>query len=240
MSDCEAVPLVHCDITLKGQLILPDDSVSKRPAVLVVHDAMGLGPLYVAKARELAALGYVTLAVDMYGDGFHSETPEQAGQHFIAFHENPSLMRERMLAWLEKLVSLPQVDTDRVAAIGYCFGGQCVLELARAGANVKSVVSFHGLLTTHAPATAGSIRGTVAVYTGTKDPYAPREQVFALQEEMHAAGADLHLTQFSGAYHAFTNPAPPRGVEAGMQYDALCDRVSWAGTLALLEQSLPR
>lgn len=238
MAHARIVELQHEGTNLKGFLATPRDQQGKRAAVLIVHDAMGRGDFYGEKARVLAELGYVALAADMYGDGFHAETPEEAGKYFIAFHHNPALMRARVVALYEQLKSLPEVDETRVAAIGFCFGGQCVLELARSGADVKAVASYHGLLTTHAPAQSESVDTVVAVYTGTKDPYAPRDHVDALRAEMTAAGANLHLTEFSGAYHAFTNPKPPRGVEAGMQYDALCDRVSWAGTLVVLEQVL--
>lgn len=230
--------LTHNGRTLEGVIVTPTDSGPPRPAVLVAHDAMGRGPLYLEKAHQVAELGYIGIAIDMYGDGFHSKTTDEAGEHFVQFHSAPSLIRERMLAWYDIVNSLTEVDKDRIAALGYCFGGQCVLELARAGADIKAVVSYHGLLTTHAPATPGSIRGVVAVYTGSKDPYVPHEHVRALQEEMTAVDADLHLTEFSSAYHSFTNPAPARGVEAGMQYSALCDRVSWAGTVALLAETL--
>lgn len=236
----ESRPLVitHNGHTLKGLIAAPTETDKPLPAVLIAPDAMGRGQFYLDKARQLAQLGYIGIAIDMYGDGFHSQTTEDAGEHFVQFHAAPSLIRERMLAWYDAARDLAEVDAQRIAALGYCFGGQCVLELARAGADLKAVVSYHGLLTTHAPATPGSIRGTVAVYTGSKDPYVPREHVRALQEEMMAVNADLHLTEFSSAYHSFTNPTPARGVEAGMQYSALCDRVSWAGTLALLTETL--
>ncbi len=223
---------------MRGQLFTPDDLRDARAAVLVFHDAMGLSAFTGERARQLADRGYIALAADMYGDGAHSEIPEEVGKYFILFHENPSLLRARVVAWYEKLKSLPNVDISRIAAIGYCFGGQCVLELARSGSDVRAVVSYHGLLTTHVPAARDSLETHVAVYTGTKDPYAPPEQVEALKEEMIEAGASLQLTEFSDAYHAFTNPSPPRGVEEGMAYDEVCDRVSWAGTLALLETTL--
>ena len=238
MSNTHPLELTHEGTSLVGQLIHPEQTSGKRPAVLVVPDAMGLSPFYVAKARQLADLGYVALAADMYGNGFYSDIPEDAGNHYLVFHQNPSLMRARVLAWYEKLTSLPEVDPTRVAAIGYCFGGQCMLELARSGCSVKAVVSYHGLLTTHQPAEPDAISGLVVVYTGNRDPYVPQEHIDGLRKEMATANARLYLTEFSDAYHAFTNPKPPRGVESGMQYNALCDKLSWTGTLATLEQVL--
>lgn len=238
MTIIRTVHLNHEGASLKGQLALPETVKGSLPAVLVMHDAMGLGPFNVERASQLADMGYVALATDMYGDGVHTEEPNEAGKHFVVFHENPGLIRTRVLAWYEHLKSLPEVDPGRIAAIGFCFGGQCVLELARSGEDVKAVVSYHGLLTTPSPAEPHSIVGKVAVYTGSRDPYAPREHVENLREEMIHAGAVLQLTEFSDAYHAFTNPTPPGSVEQGMKYDALCDSISWAGTLTLLSHTL--
>lgn len=203
-----------------------------------MHDAMGLGRFNERRAHLLADRGYIALATDMYGGGVHCEDPAEAGKHFRPFHDKPELIRSRVVAWYEKLKSMPEVDENRIAAIGFCFGGQCVLELARSGEDVKAVVSYHGLLTTPSPAKPDSLNNTVAVYTGSKDPYAPREDVETLRNEMAASGAEFQLTEFSHAWHAFTNPNPPMGVESGMQYDAVSDAVSWAGTLALFDQSL--
>jgi|SRR5690625_2423836 len=237
-TDLHPISLTHNGRTLEGLVATPAHPDGERPAVLVAHDARGRGPFYRDKVLQLAELGYIGVALDMYGDGFHSEIPEEAGEHFVRFTTAPSLIRDRMLAWFEAVTELPLVNRRRIAALGYCFGGQCVLELARAGADVRAVISYHGLLATQAPATPGSIRGTVAVYTGSKDPYVPQEHIRALQREMRDAGGELHLTEFSHAYHSFTNPKPPRGVESGMQYSALCDRISWAGTEALLAETL--
>ena len=229
--------LSHRNTNLEGQLILPDSTTDAGPAVLVMHDAMGLSSFTVERGQRLADLGYVAVATDMYGEGAHFQSREDVGDYFLQFYNEPSLVRERTLAWFEHISSLPQVDTTRIAAIGFCFGGQCVLELARSGADVKAVVSYHGLLTSHAPAAANSLDTRVAVYTGTRDPYAPADQVDALRREMTAAGADLQLTEFAHGYHAFTNPNPPGGVEDGMQYNKLYDAVSWAGTLAVLSDA---
>jgi dienelactone hydrolase len=152
----------------------------------------------------------------------------------------PQRLRARAAAWYEYLKTRQEVDPQRIAAIGFCFGGQCVLELARSGADVKAVVSYHGLLSTSLPAMPGAIQGHVAIYTGAKDPYAPAEHVRALQEEMAAAGAHLQITVFSEACHAFTDPNAGAIGRDGLAYDPIADRVSWAGTMALLEATIGR
>jgi dienelactone hydrolase len=133
---------------------------------------------------------------------------------------------------------LPNVDRTRVAAIGYCFGGQCVLELARSGADVKAVVSYHGILKTALPAQRGAVRAQVAVYTGAKDPYAPAADVEALRQEMLAAEARWQIMTFGEAYHGFTDPDSTMSALPGLGYDQIAHHVSWAGTLALLQQAL--
>jgi dienelactone hydrolase len=130
------------------------------------------------------------------------------------------------------------VDAGRIGAIGYCFGGRCVLELARSGAPVRAVVSFHGVLSTRQPAEPGAVRPTVAVYTGALDPYAPPDHVRAFDDEMRAAGADHHLTVFANGYHAFTDPTPPTDVGPGLRHDPLLAALSWTGATTLLAHTL--
>jgi dienelactone hydrolase len=164
---------------------------------------------------------------------FHEE-PSAAGASLGPLWNNPQLLRSRVVAWHEWLRERAEVAPGRIAAIGYCFGGQCVLELARSGADVKAVVSFHGLLTTSMPAQAGTVRAHVAVYTGAQDPYAPRKHVDDFQDEMHAAGATWQITNFGRCYHAFTDEHISATLP-GLAYDPVADKVSWAGTLALLK-----
>jgi dienelactone hydrolase len=174
----------------------------------------------------------------MYGGGVAHGNSLSAGSAFSALSDNPQLLRARTAAWHSHVCGLPNVDRTRTAAIGYCFGGLCVLELARSGADVKAVVSFHGLLTTSAPAQRHAIGGIVAVYTGAKDPYAPEEQVQALRHEMTAAEARWQVTLFGDAAHSFTDPEASAMNRPGIAYDALADRISWAGTVSLLQMEL--
>ena len=228
----------HGGTALEGQLAVPD-TVGPHPAVMVMHDAHGLGDQVRDTARRLAQLGYVALATDMYGGGVLHADPKVAGVALAPLWNDPQLLRARVAAWFDTLLTYPEVDSARVAAIGYCFGGQCVLELARSGADVKAVVSYHGILKTALPAQPGAIRAQVAVYTGLKDPYVPAEQIQAFQQEMTEAGARWQLMAFSDASHAFTDPRRATAKKVpGLAYDEVAHKVSWAGTLALLAQVL--
>ena len=232
----ETVICTHEGLALRGELALPASS-GPHPAVLVVHNAFGLGEHMRQVARDLAAEGYVALAVDMYGDAAYSEDEAVVGGLVAPLWGNSERLRARMAAWHEALCARPEVAADRTAAIGYCFGGMCVLEFARGGANVHAVVSYHGILTTAAPAAPGAVKAHVAVHTGGCDPHVPAADVAALRAEMIAAGADWQISEYANAYHAFTDPAA-NAPEKGRAYDPLADRLSWASTLALLDLKL--
>jgi dienelactone hydrolase len=238
MSELQTLTCHHDEVELKGQMATPSGA-GPHPAVLVMHTGLGLGAHMRRQAALLAQRGYVAVATDMYGDGRdHHADPAAAGAAFNALLENPQLLRARTAAWHSRVCGVPNVDSKRVAAIGYCFGGRCVLELARSGADVKAVVSYHGLLDTPMPAQRGAIKGLVAVYTGAKDPYAPPKHVEAFRQEMIAAEARWQITVFGDAAHGFTDPDAAALKRPGIAYDALADRLSWAGTLVLLEAEL--
>jgi dienelactone hydrolase len=232
------IDLTHDGVRLEGQLALPD-TPGLRSGVLVMANAFGLGEQTRKQAELLAAQGYVAIATDMYGGGVRATDPKQTGALIKPLFDNPDLLRARVLAWFDTLASRTETDPDKLAALGYCFGGQCVLDLARSGADVKAVVSFHGLLETTLPAKPGGVSGTVAVYTGALDPYVPRAHIDALQDEMIAAGATWHLTVFGDACHAFTDPDADATGMPGLSYNPLAERISWAGTMALLEKVVP-
>jgi dienelactone hydrolase len=231
------VVLDHESTELNGLMAEPN-TTGPHPAVLVMHNALGIGKHVRRQAQLLAKLGYVAVVTDMYGDGIAHGSSPAAESAFSALSDNPQLLRARTAAWHSHVCGLPNVDRTRTAAIGYCFGGLCVLELARSGADVKVVVSFHGLLNTSAPAPRRGIRGIVAVYTGAKDPYAPEQQVQAFRHEMTAAEARWQVTVFGDAAHSFTDPEASVMNRPGIAYDALADRSSWAGTLSLLQMEL--
>jgi dienelactone hydrolase len=233
----QAMTFQHDGVELVGQIAAPATR-GPHPAVMVMHSAHGLGEQVREKVRVLTGLGYAAVATDMYGGGAYHADPQASGQSLMELLNAPERLRARALAWYEQLQRRPEVDPERIAAIGYCFGGLCVLELARSGAKVKAIVSYHGLLTTSAPAQRGAVKGRVAIYTGGKDPYAPAEHVEALRQELTAADARFQLTTFDDACHAFTDPNADAMGRTGIAYHALADRVSWAGTVALLEAAM--
>jgi dienelactone hydrolase len=229
----------HDAVALRGQLAVPAGE-GPHPGVLVMSEARGLGEQARRRAAMLAEQGYVALCTDVYGDGVRYEDPQESGPPLYALRKRPKLLRERVLAGFEALRARPEVDARRIGAIGFCFGGQCVLELARSGADVKAVVSFHGsLLTTKLPAKPGAVRARVLALTGARDPYAPRKDVDRLRKELTAAGADWQITVYGEGYHSFTDPsADGLTTVPGVRYDPLLDRLSWASALAMLEASL--
>lgn len=237
MSELETIAVSHDGVQLQGLFARPEGD-GPFPAVLVMHSALGLRHQVQGKIRTLADLGYLAIATDMYGVDADTGSPEASGAYYAALSENPAKLRERVMAWFDAVAAHDDVDAARIAAIGFCFGGRCVLELARSGADVKAVVSYHGILETASPAAPGTIRGEVAAYCGRDDPYAPVSQIEALRQELAAASCRFHITEFAGVAHSFTDPDADGIGMPGIAYDALADRVSWAGTLALLEHAL--
>lgn len=237
----ETVDLVHDGVVLKGQLARPEQAAGPLPVVLVFPSALGLGSHALAAVERLAQVGWLALGVDLYGGGLYADYGEdsgEAGAQFQRYLDTPGAVRARALAWFDHAATLPGADPARIAAIGYCFGGYCVLELARAGAALKAAITYHGLLATAQPAQPGAITGEVAAYCGGNDPYAPPEAIEALRRELAAAGARHQITVFSDAEHAFTDPEAGKMDRLGIAYDLTADRISWAGTLALLETAL--
>lgn len=223
--------------TLVGVVAKPA-SEGPFPAVLVMHSAVGLNAFYKSKPALLAEQGWLAVATNMYGADVDVTSEASYGAAYMKTLENPASVRERALAWFEAIAARPDVDASRIAAIGYCFGGHCVLELARAGADAKAVVSYHGTLKTEAPMQPDVFKGHVAAYCGAEDPYAPMEDITALRKEMAAAGARYTMHVFADVAHGFTDPDADKHSQPGIAYDAVADKVSWAGTLALLGEVL--
>lgn len=238
MSDLQPVTCEHEGVTLKGYAAIPQGQ-GPFPAVLVMHSALGLHHMVQDIARNLAGLGYLAVATDMYGVQADLSAPEKAGEHYMALLGTPEKLRARTALWFDTVSARADVDSARIAAIGYCFGGKCTMELARSGRDVKAAVSYHGLLTTHAPAQPGQIKGEVAAWCGALDPFGPPEETVAFRQEMVAAGASWQISEFGKVAHGFTDPKAEGGMP-GIEYNAIADKTSWAGTLALLEITLAR
>jgi dienelactone hydrolase len=218
------------DILLKGYLATDTAIPGKRPGILVVHEWWGHNAYARKRADMLAALGYTALAVDMYGDGKTADHPDDAGKFAGAVGKAPALMKARFMAALEFLERQPGVDAGRTAAIGYCFGGGVVLEMARQGVDIDGVVSFHGSLGAKTTATRGGIRARVLVLNGAADPFVTAEQIAAFKAEMDTAGANYTFVNYPGAKHSFTNPEADRFGERfdmPLAYDADADAASW-------------
>jgi len=217
-------------VTLKGYIAYDDKSIEKRPGVLVVHEWWGHNEYTRRRADMLAELGYVALAVDMYGDGKMADHPEDAGKFAGDVMKNMPAMKARFMAALDLLKKNETVDTARIGAIGYCFGGGVVLAMAREGIELKGVVSFHGSLGTQTPAEKGMVSAKILVCNGADDKFISSEAVRSFKEEMRAAGADFKFINYTGAVHGFTNPAATamgKKFEIPIAYNEKADKKSW-------------
>jgi dienelactone hydrolase len=204
---------------LEGFLAYDDSKKGPRPGVLVIHDWTGLQDYAESRAKQLAELGYIAFAADIYGKGIRPTDPKECGVQAGTYKNDLPLLRRRVLLGLEQLKKQPGVDATKLAAIGYCFGGTCVLELARSGADVAGVVSFHGGLSTTMPAKPGAIKARILVCHGGADSFVNKE-VPAFKEEMEKAKAKMEFVTYEGAQHGFTKPGPA--------YQEKADKESWA------------
>jgi len=225
----ETVEYRHGKVVLEGYLAYDSSLIGTGPVpgVLVVHEWTGLGDYVKIRARRLAELGYVAFAADVYGKGIRAKNADEAAKLAQTYYQDRRLFRDRVQAALAVLRGQELSDDRRLAAIGYCFGGSAVLELARAGADVRGVVSFHGILSTTQPAEPGTVKAKILVLGGADDPYVPDSQVAAFEEEMRRVGADWQLTEYGGAVHSFTNPDAGNDASRGAAYNEAADRRSW-------------
>jgi dienelactone hydrolase len=208
----------------------PPSGSHRRPGILVVHGGAGLDEHAKSQAARLAELGFVTFACDMYGKGVAGNR-ERVMALLQQLRSDPTQLQPRAGAAINVLASHPLVD-GRLAAVGYCFGGMTVLELARSGAPLSAVVSVHGTLATSRPAQPRAIQAKILVCHGALDPHVPAPQVAAFVDEMNAAQADWQLFIYGGAMHGFTHQGPP--IAPGVAYNALADARSWAASAAFL------
>jgi len=227
------------DAALEGWLARDASSSKPRPGVIVVPDWMGVGPNPKRRAEQLAGMGYVALVADVYGKGVRPKDGKEAGALAGKYRSGDRAeLRARMAAALDAIRKTPGVDPDRIAVIGYCFGGSAALELARSGADVKGVVTFHGGL---APGTAPSspVKAKVLVLHGADDPFVTPAEVSAFEDEMRKAGVDWELVKYSGAVHSFTIPDAGNDNSKGAAYNAVADRRSFEAMKAFFAEIFP-
>lgn len=226
-------------VMLNGFLAYDDALPGKRPAVLVVHEWWGHNEHARTSARKLAEMGYVALAVDMYGDGKKAEHPADAQKMVQEVRKNSGIEQQRFAAALQFIQSRPEVAADQTAAIGYCFGGSVVLNMARLGLDLDGVASFHGSLGTATPALAGKVKTQVLVLTGSDDSMVPPPQIAAFEKEMQTAGVNYQLVVYEGAEHSFTNPqadAIGDKFDLPIAYNAEADAASWKELQGFLQK----
>lgn len=223
---------------MKGYVAYNANVREKRPGVIVVHEWWGLNSYIRKRAKMLAELGYTALAVDMYGDGRQAGHPDEARVFSSELMKNFDVAKSRFSAAMDFLKNHPTVDSDRIAAIGYCFGGGVVLNMARQGTDLRGVASFHGGLTAVSPAEPGSIKAKILVFNGEDDTFITAEQVEAFKQEMSTAGADFRFVSYPGAVHGFTNPNADenaRKFSLPLAYNPRADRKSWKELKGFLE-----
>lgn len=224
------------DTTLEGYLAYDNSQQEKRPGILIVHQWMGLTDYEKHRAQQLAELGYVAFALDLYGKNVRPENAQEASKQAGKFRDDRQLMRQRAIAGLQQLREQEFVDPDRIAMMGYCFGGGVALELGRSGADVKGIVSFHGNLDTPHPEDANNIKGKVLVLHGAADPHVDQEQVMAFWNEMEEAHVDWQLNAYGGAVHAFTQKSAGNDPSRGVAYNPQADQRSWAAMKRFYEE----
>ncbi len=215
------------DTVLEGFLAYDSAGPARKPGVLVFHQWMGPTNHERTRAQRLAQLGYVAFAADVYGKGVRPANPQEAAAAAGKFRNDVPLLRARVQAALATLRAQPNVVPDRIAAIGFCFGGGAALELARSGADVVGTVTFHGSLSTPSPADAKNIRGKILVLHGADDPNVPRAAVLGLEDEMTKAGVDWEVDLYSGTVHSFTQVEAGNDPSKGNAYNPEADRRSW-------------
>jgi len=227
------------DVVMKGYLAYDKSITGKRPGVLVVHEWWGHNEYARKRARMLAEMGYAALAVDMYGEGKQAMHPDDAGKFSSELMKNFDTAKARFIAAMEFLKKQPTVDPGRIAAIGYCFGGGIVLNMARQGIDLKGVASFHGGLNAVKPAQQGGVKAKILVLHGADDKFVTQEQIGAFKQEMKNAGADFQFISYPGAIHSFTNPDADeyaKKFNLPLGYNAEADKKSWEELKKFLEK----
>jgi dienelactone hydrolase len=228
------------DVALQGYLAYDDAQTGKRPGVLIVHEWTGHNKYVRRRAEQLAQLGYVAFALDMYGKGVLAKDSTEAAKLSTPFKADRALMRKRANAGLDVLKKNEHADTSHLAAMGYCFGGTTVLELARGGADLVGVISFHGDLDTPKPEDAKNIKGKVLALHGADDPFVKPDIVAKFEDEMRKAKVDWELVKYGGAVHSFTNPEAGNDPSKGAAYNMEADARSWQAMKDFFAELFPK
>jgi len=223
----ETIEYKDGDVTLEGYLAYDESFKDKRPGVLVVHQWMGLTDYEKMRCEMLAKLGYFAFAADIYGKDNRPSDMKSAGEQAMKFKNDRALLRSRVNAALNEMRKQEFVNTNKLGAIGYCFGGTTVLELARSGADIKGLVSFHGTLETPKPEDAKNIKAKLLICNGGADPNVPATQIEAFEKEMKDAGVDYKIISYEGAVHSFTIPTAGNDPSKGSAYNEKADKASW-------------
>ena len=225
------------DVTLEGFVAWDPAAISDpTPGILVVHQWMGQTDYEQGRCKQLAELGYVAFALDIYGKGNRPANPQEAAKLSGTFKNNSALYRKRLNLGLKQLLSQKGVDAKQIAAIGYCFGGKGVLELARSGADVDGVVSFHGALDSPSPEDGKNINAKVLICHGADDPFVPAADIDAMKKEFNDASVDWQMIYYSGAVHSFTQPMAGNDNARGAAYNAKADHRSWVAMKAFFAE----
>lgn len=230
-----AVEYEHNGTTLEGVLAFDDAQSGARPAVLVSHAWAGRTEFEVDMAKRLAGLGYAGFALDLYGKGVRGASIEENQKLMNPFVEDRAFLQSRLLHIVDVVKDLPEANASKLAAIGFCFGGLCVLDLARAGADLAGVASFHGLFSPPGNLKGEKIKAKVIAFHGWDDPMVPPEDVVALAKELTEGGADWQLHAYGGTMHAFTNPAANDPGFGAVYNKTAADR-SWASMVEFLAE----
>lgn len=216
------------DTVLEGFVAWDSAAAGKStPGVLVVHQWMGLTDYEKGRCKQLAELGYVAFALDIYGKGTRPANVQEAGKQSGVYKKDRDLYRRRLNLGLAQLLGLENVAKNRIAAIGYCFGGTGAIELARSGADIQGVVSFHGGLDSPSPSDGKKIKAKLLICHGADDPFVPAADIAAFQAELNAAKVDWQMINYSGAVHSFTQPMAGNDNSRGAAYNELADKRSW-------------
>jgi len=224
------VPVTYKDgeTTMKGFVVYDDAVTGKRPGIIVVHEWWGITKHAHNEARKFAQQGYTAFIADMYGDAKSADNPKDAGALSGSVMKNPKVMESRFNAARDQLAKQASVNPQRIGAVGYCFGGAVVLNMARAGADLEAVAGFHASLGLNTPApAAGTVKAKVLILNGADDPFVKRAQYDALKKDFDAAKAEYRIIQYPGAVHAFTNPeatAIGKKFNLPLRYDAKVDK----------------